>query len=374
MADDDLSELHHSIVIQDYENATAIIKKNPELLWSPRWKNARRTHPAILSVTYDMPSLFIFIVETVKKYAPDKLQEVLEWKDVRGVSLAATATRNLECLKVIVERSPIGNRILSDCSAAFAACRGGLVQCLDYIVKNGPHGIDVLKFVDEFGRNSAHLAANRSRLEILEYIRENSPDWYEIFERKDDDGNTPLHLAVRNGYKCAVYLVEHCFRSPRTIGFVNSKGQTAAHLAVKHLSERSLRCFVQRFSKKGAILEIPDSKGRTCAHYAALFDDEETLKYILRAAPGGISNLFLKDKKGFTPLTTKPKKTPDWKIDNNYIANYFTEGKIRQIGLENEIQVLKSNIEGGTLSSLVLEIIKITQESELRKLLKSQEN
>lgn len=96
------------------------------------------------------------------------------------------------------------------------------------------------------------------------------------------------------------------------------------------------------------MLESKCKIGRNCAHYLTnhIGYGIEYLKFIINHAPSGIAILETKDINESTPLD----------LASDRVKAYFTPQKIREIGLQNELDLVLSQekCDNDSLVSLVL--------------------
>lgn len=185
---------------------------------------------------------------------------------------------------------------------------------------------------DEYGCTPAFLAAASSNVEMLQHMltvilrqpfhgdEERRRILRDAFERGAITGVTPAHNAARWGHvQCLAFLVEHA-------------------------------------PSGGAVLEVKNKDGDTPAYFAAYWGHVNVLEFIVKNAPSGVGVLQVKDNFGKTPLDLASKN----------VKAYFTPQKIREIGLERELKLLRAHVNSGPFASLVFTIVKETSELKLQ--------
>lgn len=172
------------------------------------------------------------------------------------------------------------------------------------------------------GHCAAYLVSVNGNVEMLKYMYETVVSFgsreemqqllKDTFEKESNEGYTPAHgAALLDNISCLEFLVAHC-------------------------------------PSGSAILEKKNIFGYTPAHEAAQRELIEPLDFLVKQCPSGIGVLKVKNEAGKTPL----------EVASREVRNYFTPRKIREIGLERELELTRKRDNSGSLISLVFHIIE----------------
>jgi ankyrin repeat protein len=151
-------------------------------------------------------------------------------------------------------------------------------NALDYYFA---HDYRLLSAVDFLGNTLAHAAANGGALSVINflfYLR------WDILELPNNAGDRPLHLAASLGDLLSVtFLIEHFFVNPK---LVNSRNETAAHLAIANCHEDVLLFLLRQYP---FLAEERDGvSNSTVFHVAAAKGGLTAVEYLCRNQETGL--------------------------------------------------------------------------------------
>ncbi|KAL9671085.1 hypothetical protein QQ045_008650 [Rhodiola kirilowii] len=156
------------------------------------------------------------------------------------------------------------------------------------------------------GFSPLHLALVDSKMDLTRMILRIVHVDPELIRVKSKEGITLLHYVAELGK--LTLLSEFLSICPESINDMTIQGQTALHIAAKHVQHSAIevllgwleRGFYQEvINLKQKVVNWQDDEGNTVLHIAALMNDPMLGKLILAS---GVVDLDLKDFEGRTPL------------------------------------------------------------------------
>jgi hypothetical protein len=167
-------ELVNACRDRNWEDARAMIAKNPQLLCTAR--NKHGYSPAYWAVCHGNVVLLQYMADAIilrlqKENQEQQFQLQQVWRDAfeRGTADRWTP-------------------------AHVAAAYSGSVQCLAFLVEHAPSGAAVLEVKDKYGSTPAHCATWNENVDALDFIVRNAPTGPGVLEMENGDGDTPMEL------------------------------------------------------------------------------------------------------------------------------------------------------------------------------------
>ena len=152
------------------------------------------------------------------------------------------------------------------------------------------------------GLHPIHIAAMANNLSLVRILVDNGATLLE----KTYDNNTVLHWACMRG---SADLIDYCLSQSLFAGILNSKLQTALHLAVKEQPLSIIKSLVAH----GYDINQMDAYGNTAFHYALLYKRFDLIDYFLPLSRPNIMN-----NEGETVMTLVAHY-----YDVSSVSNYF---------------------------------------------------
>lgn len=234
------------------------------------------------------------------------------------------------------------------------------------IIKNKPSLIWTARKYS--GDSPAHFITKYGNIEMLEMMASlinQQPQesqrqiLFDAFERSNENGVIPLHNAASNGdVQCLKFLVQHCPSGPSVLEIKDCNGWMAIHYAIRYYKIDAMKYILQNTPGNSEILEEKNKNNQTMAHFTATYGSIDSLEFILRNSPSGIAMLSFKNDQGKTPLEVGGAK----------LEQYFTQQKICEIGLENEMKCLADFFDSDSLISIMFGVIQQNIETQIYRL------
>ncbi|KAF4527274.1 hypothetical protein B566_EDAN006995 [Ephemera danica] len=184
-------------------------------------------------------------------------------------------------------------------SAFHLAAHLGFTECLKTIL-NLRRGIDVnAKAQDRWERSSIlHFAANSGQEEMVRLLLSHGVDPNHV----NSKGQTALHIAAKmQAVDCVKILIQNC-----DVNVVDADGRTALHIAVER-ANRAAETVEVLCSAHGVIdLNISDKYGRTALHIAATNELPIVAAILIRSG----ADMSARTKRGATAMGHVIRKAP----------------------------------------------------------------
>lgn len=192
MEEEEGRELVRACWIGKWEDARAMIAKNPRLAWTANDLNGRT--PAYVASFYNRLDFLQFMLDAI----------LLQPLQTAATSQGVEKEQRRQMLQDAFEREDV-----SGWTPAHAAAQQDRVQCLAFLMDHAPSGAAVLERKADSGRTPAIISTCHGYVGVLDFIVRNAPSGVGVLEVKDIYTRTPLAMA---NYVCMQRMVEYINR------------------------------------------------------------------------------------------------------------------------------------------------------------------